>query len=293
MPKTSLYTQQITQHYPNLRIETIAFNQDGQYNDVLIVNDALVFRFAKVAPAIKTLQQEIIIQKSLQNHISLAIPNPIYHNVNTDVVGEAFVGYEMIPGKPLWVENFKSIIDPNKIKKIAAQLAGFLKELHHVSVNEIIPSIKLPQGDTRQEWANLYNRIQSKLFSHMRSNARLQTREHFESFLNNPEIFEFNPVLRHGDFGTGNIIYDPTNTSIQGIIDFGGTQLGDPAIDFAGLYISYGQAFYDQCASVYPLMENALNRVHFYCGTFALQEALFGIEHDDKEAFQSGIADYL
>ncbi|WP_285890123.1 hypothetical protein [Paenibacillus macerans] len=28
----------------------------------------------------------------------------------------------------------------------------------------------------------------------------------------------------------------------------------------------------------------------FYKGTFALQEALFGLEHDDPEAFRSGIA---
>jgi aminoglycoside 2''-phosphotransferase len=33
--------------------------------------------------------------------------------------------------------------------------------------------------------------------------------------------------------------------------------------------------------------------VQFYVGTFALQEALFGIENGDREAFQSGIADYV
>lgn len=32
--------------------------------------------------------------------------------------------------------------------------------------------------------------------------------------------------------------------------------------------------------------------IRFYRGTFALQEALYGIEHDDREAFERGIAGY-
>ena len=39
-------------------------------------------------------------------------------------------------------------------------------------------------------------------------------------------------------------------------------------------------------------MEAALPRVKFALGTFALQEALFGIENGDQEAFEAGIAEY-
>ena len=41
------------------------------------------------------------------------------------------------------------------------------------------------------------------------------------------------------------------------------------------------------------LKQPALPRVRFYCGTFALQEALFGVENDDRQAFQDGIATYV
>ena len=43
MGKVSSYTQQIKRHYPELQVRTATFNQRGQYNDVLIVNNALVF----------------------------------------------------------------------------------------------------------------------------------------------------------------------------------------------------------------------------------------------------------
>jgi len=33
-------------------------------------------------------------------------------------------------------------------------------------------------------------------------------------------------------------------------------------------------------------------RLAFYAGTFALQEALFGIENGDRQAFENGIAAY-
>lgn len=38
-----------------------------------------------------------------------------------------------------------------------------------------------------------------------------------------------------------------------------------------------------------PNIRDMMERVLFYKGTFALQEALFGLEHDDSVAFQSGI----
>jgi len=38
-------------------------------------------------------------------------------------------------------------------------------------------------------------------------------------------------VLRYGDFGTGNILYDPQTLTISGIIDFGFAGLGDGALD--------------------------------------------------------------
>lgn len=290
--KTAAYTQQIQKNYPELRIETATFNQDGQYNDVLIVNDTLVFRFAKVRPAIDTLRHEVAVLRCLQDHLLLSIPHPIYYNIKTDVIGEAFAGYRMIPGRPLWRDEFGTITDPRALRRMATQLAGFLYELHHVPTRSIIP-VDLPCYETDSEWVDLYDRIKASLFPLMRREARKQVADHFEGFFDDPGRYRFRARLRHGDFGTGNIIYDPRHLSIAGIIDFGHVGLGDPACDFAGLHISYGEAFYSQCYSVYPEMEQALDRVHFYRGTFALHEALFGLDNGDRDAFESGMAQYV
>ena len=275
-----------------MKIEQVILNKQGQNNDVLVVNNGFIFRFAKVSVAIQTLKQEMILLRSLQDHISLTIPNPIYHYVETDVVGEAFIGYPILPGKSLWRDLFKTIHDTDTLGKIAAELSTFLYELHHIPTKIIIP-ITPTLHDTRQEWVTMYGRIKENLFNYMRRDSCHKVAQQFEYYLDNPSLYCFEPVLRHGDFGTGNIIYDPVNRSIVGIIDFGSAGLGDPAVDFAGLLSSYGERFYEQCAESYPEMQLAFKRVQFYYGTFALQEALFGIENDDQQAFRNGIAEFI
>jgi aminoglycoside 2''-phosphotransferase len=285
------YTQIINRNYPEIEVVSARVNQDGQYNDVIILNEGLVFRFAKVPDAIKTFQYEVVVLKSLQGWLPLKIPDPIYTQVETDGIGEVFIGYPMINGVSLWQDNYKTITNTSARKRMAFQLAEFLKELHQFSA-ETIP-IQLYGFETRAEWVDMYNRIQLRLYPFMREDTKIEVSTHFESYLDQTEQYGFEACLRHGDFGTGNILYDPVKQEVTGIIDFGGVGLGDPAVDFAGIYISYGSDFYENCCSVYPEMRHALDRVHFYCGTFALQEALFGVENNDDAAFQAGIADYV
>ena len=45
MNKQAFLLQSICSVYPDLRIASVEFNGDGQNNDVLVVNDELIFRF--------------------------------------------------------------------------------------------------------------------------------------------------------------------------------------------------------------------------------------------------------
>jgi aminoglycoside 2''-phosphotransferase len=292
MDPTQSYVDCIQRIYPDLAIDAVHLNQEGQYNHVLVVNDALIFRFAKVPPALQTLRRETAILKSIREHITLAIPDPIYHNLDTSTIGEAFVGYPMIPGKPLWRDLFRMMDNPDILEAVARDLATFLRELHSIPVNEVIP-IHLPTEDGPDGWADMYRCVQDKLFPYMRYDARALVADHFESYLADPQAYAFEPVLRHGDFGTGNLIYDPEARRMAGVIDFGAAGLGDGATDMAGLLASFGEAVLARCASYYPAIEAASPRIRFYYGTFALQEALFGLENGDQEAFASGMETFV
>ncbi len=285
------YVEQIRMFFPELTIRSAEINQDGQYNNVLEINESLIFRFAKVHDAIRTLRREVIILHHLQDRISLPIPNPTYVKIDSKTIGEVFVGYPMIPGIPLWRKNFQKITDSDVRHKMAVQLATFLKELHQVSLNDL--PLEFQTEDKPEDWEKMYSQIQEKLFPYMRVDAKQEISKHFKNFFVNLNRYKFSPKLRHGDFGTGNILFSFESQSIAGVIDFGGVGLGDPAGDFAGLFISFGEEFYQKCYSVYPEMETALERVKFFCGTFALQEALFGFDNNDQDAFQAGMKNYV
>jgi aminoglycoside 2''-phosphotransferase len=288
MNKQDVLLQSIHSAYPDLRIASVEFNGDGQNNNVLVVNDEFIFRFPEYMDALKRLRIETAILTGIQGHVSLPVPAPAFVSIEGRAVGEAFTGYRKLVGEPLWRETFRAIDDDETLQSLASQLGGFLKELHSIPAESI--GCELPVLDTDDKCASLYARIREKLFPYMRPDAREWTERHFETFLNDKEKFAL--VLKHGDFGTSNILLDSQQRTICGVIDFGSSGLGDPAYDLAGLLSSYGEVFVRRCWKVYPEIESFMDRVRFYQGTFALEEALFGVENGDQAAFEHGIAKY-
>lgn len=284
------YLQSIQEDYPDLSIHDVSFNShEGQYNDLLIINDQLIFRFPKFEAGLITLRREVGLLELLQGTLTLAIPRPVYLSRNTKTVGKVYMGYHKIKGDPLWHPRFQSIKDQQVLAKMASQLAAFLRELHAVPVDQL--ELDLPINDLPQEWAKMYAEIRHYLFSKMRPDARDMVARHFETFLDHSEAHPFEPTLRHGDFGSGNILYDQQAQSISGIIDFGFAGLGDPAVDIAAA-MTFGESFFNYYYASYPGMTELVERATFYKGTFAIQEALYGVKHDDQEAFERGIAAY-
>jgi aminoglycoside 2''-phosphotransferase len=291
MKQQELYLKTIRDKYPDFSVDPVISNKHGQNNDILIANNEFIFRFPKYLDGIKQLEIEVAVLSGIQGYITLPIPHITFQNVVMEV-GQAFIGYRMISGEPLRRETFLEIYNEKTIDNLAQQLGGFLKELHTVPVQTAI-KCSLTLSDTYNEWADIYGRIREKCFPYMRPSARKWASDHVETFLNDLHSFQYEPVLKHGDFGTTNILFDRERRVINGIIDFGGAGLGDPAYDFAGILSSYGESFLQRFAVTYPEIESFWNRILFYKGTFALLEALFGVENDDREAFESGIADYV
>jgi aminoglycoside 2''-phosphotransferase len=196
------------------------------------------------------------------------------------------MGYRMIPGEPLLRTVMHTIQDDTALDRMAVQLATFMQELHSLSPEKI--GLSLPLSDTRDEWQNMYQQFRDKLFPFMRVDARKEVAHNFETFLHNPKHFNYTPVLRHGDFGGSNILYDHQRLLITGVIDFSFAGLGDPALDVAAISTS-GDDFFQRIRKAYPEIESMLERAAFYKSTYALQEALYGLRDDDKESFESGI----
>lgn len=276
--------------YPDLRIERMRLNDEGQYNDILIVNDDLIFRFPRHDEGIERLEKERALLDRIRPLLPLPVPEPIYRRLTPRTVGQVFAGYRMLPGEPLWRETVAALTAPAILRLLATQLATFLHALHGIPTEQVADV--LPATDWRDLWVGLEEEIRIALFPHLPVAAQKQIAARFAAFLDNPGNFAFVPTVIHGDFGTGNLLWDAPSGAITAVIDFGSAGIGDAALDVAAL-LTYGEPFVQQGLAAYPAMEAMLPRARFYLTTFLLQEALYGIAHDDPDAVERGLAPYL
>src|SRR5215470_4850803 len=94
MSELDLYLNRIREISPDLAIERASLNREGMLNDVVIVNDAFVFRFAKRDYGFKDLKEEAGVLRLLRKHITLPIPTPFYED-------HEVLAYPLIPGETL------------------------------------------------------------------------------------------------------------------------------------------------------------------------------------------------
>lgn len=281
MKKIDTYEQRILNIFPELSIENISLNDEGLNNDIIVVNEEIVFRFPKHRHAVTKLHTEIKIIESIKNYITLDIPRLFYNS--SDVIG-----YFMIPGVTLR-QDILLELDKTTIQLVADQLANFLKELHSVPVDKVL-NVDIPISDVPDkydDWVDLYKRIQDKVFPYLMLHTREWAKKHFESFLDSKSNFEYESKLIHGDLGCYHILFDRKKNQINGIIDFGTSGLGDPAMDIGSLIYIYGEKFVSKFDKVYPEIYSYLKRARFYAETFELQWALSGIKSKDITWFLS------
>ncbi|OIU73044.1 phosphotransferase family protein [Rossellomorea aquimaris] len=275
----------IKEKIPNFIIHNYYKNEQGQNNVVLIINDEWVFRFPKYKGGIEQLKKETVILESVSTKLSIPVPKPEFQSFHSEEPGQVFTAYRLLPGSPLWRENIINIEEPWR-QQAAGDLAVFLKELHSIPADTILSPAQ--QNSVVEEMEDLYKRLETKVFPFMKQEAVEETEKRFTAYFSSFQSAEASIV--HGDFGCSNILWDKGRVS--GIIDFGGAGIGDPAYDVAGILASYGEEFLNMMIPHYPEIISFQERVHFYKSTFALQEALFGVENGDRQAFENGLAGY-
>jgi aminoglycoside 2''-phosphotransferase len=271
----------------------------GQNNDVVTIRTVpagaeLVFRFPRHTGAVEELAREVTLLQSLRGRLPLPIPDPLYVDLRTLDPGQVLMGYRKLPGEPLprLEEGAIFLTGEYPQRRIADELGDFLVALHAVPLEDFDPP--LYTSNERATWERMYADVRSKLFSAMRPDARQEVSVHFESYLDDSSSASWEPALIHGDFGPSNILYDERTEALSGVIDWSSAGIGDPATDLAALIgpVSFGESFAEVLASAYPPLASELPRARFYLGTFALQDALFGLDTGDARAYEAGISQY-
>ena len=118
----------------------------------------------------------------------------------------------------------------------------------------------------------------------------------WEGFLDNDDNFRFAPVVVHHDLsGDDHILCEPERAKITGIIDWGDVAIGDPAIDFTGLYWDCGEEFTNQVLAKYggTVDQTFWERTVFYYKIGAFHEIEYGQLINDDVHIKNGLKSLL
>lgn len=260
---------------------------EGQFNTVVLVNDTWVFRFPKSPAAADHLAREARLLRALAGRLPLPIPRPVYVDESTDLE-QAYMGYRMLPGVPVAREAVAALQE-GPLRDLADRLSEFMLALHDTPP-ALLGADEAPQ-DQRADWASLYEGVREQLYGYMRPEARDRVTQMFTEFLDAPTTFVWRPVVRHGDLGGANLLWDLASHRLTGAIDFASCGMGDPATDLAAVS-TLGERLRDLVIERYGFDAGAVRRAAFYRDTFALQEAYFGLRDGDAASVESGLADF-
>jgi aminoglycoside 2''-phosphotransferase len=269
--KAELLRQRVQGIMPDLEIRQFEVNQEGLINDVVIINHTFVFRFAKTENNPGLLDGENKILDLIRPRIGVEIPTPVFRSTTCMV-------YPFLDGKPLRKEIIGGLNEIDQAS-LAEQLGNFLYRLHSTDISNLdwkIPPTLAPV--TWEKWVDIRQRVEEKVYPLLLPHQIIWAENLFNSVLENPAFFEYEPALIHGDLASYHLLFDDQKNRITGVIDFGVAGVGDPASDIGSLINIYGESFVTRMRSSYAGLEKYLPRARFYAQSIELQWVLLGIE---------------
>ncbi|MEZ4869410.1 MAG: phosphotransferase [Caldilineaceae bacterium] len=273
------YLPRIQALCPDLAIETVVLNTDGLANEVVIINETLVFRFTTGEYSRRALAGEVSVLTLIRPHITLPMPDPFH-------VSDDLMAYSLLPGAALTRQVWEAL-DEQDQQVVADQLATFLRQLHATPGDATIPTTVAPCRYADQ--AGIYARVKEKVYPLLLKHQIAWAEALYASVLDDPTIFDYTPQLIHGDLACYHILFDPTTRRLAGIIDFGVAGLGDPALDLGCLYQYYGAGFVNRLYDAYPTARTFAKRTQFYAQAGELAWVLQGLESGEPFWFTAHI----
>jgi aminoglycoside 2''-phosphotransferase len=244
-------------------------------NDIVIVNNEWVFRFAKDEWAKRSLLNEASILSLVHAFVSVGVPLFGYQE-------EDLVVYRLILGEPLQRNDILQLEEPLQ-NYLAEQIGMFLHQLHSIP-HQVLEQEGIPFSDavrSRNDWLALYHDVEEELFPLLMTQAKDWIRRHFAPVLEDKLSFDYEPTMIHGDLAAYHLLFHRKMHRLTGVIDFGTAGRGDPATDFALIIAAFGESFLRRMAPFYPQMSKALDRARFWAGTLELQWVLSGLRSHD------------
>ena len=272
----------ITTAFQGFRGAHVELLGEGWDFQVFEVDEGWLFRFPKRESGIAKLNTEYKLLPSLGEWVSLPVPNYEYFRESHESSSRPFAGYRKLPG---FAGDASKMVDQHGI---AQQLGIFLSRLHTYPVAKARVAGVPEKRDLVVFWRNR-SLEQLRKLDGLNVNMDL-----LRSYLENdtPMSFEGSVCLVHNDLWAEHILVNSRSGGVSGIIDWGDTAIGDPAIDFACLYTWYGESWLENVLVHYTekLDADVISRSRYLATCLAIHNITLGRVQGQIQWVEAGYA---
>jgi aminoglycoside 2''-phosphotransferase len=246
---------------------------DGIQNLVLVIDAELIARVPRDIGGRRALTEERHLLAHLTDHVSAPLPKPIAWT-------EEFAVHRMLPGEPI-TRRALARFGRLDCDRLIDEVAQFLAELHSAPLGEgVRPS---PATKSKAAWLDLRDRATETLSPLLWRHQREWLDDLFRPVLDGKLSFEFEPATIHGDLASYHLLHDPVTARLTGILDFGVSGRGDPAVDLACLLSAWGEGWATGLARGYPELADVADRARFVAAALPVEWAVIGLEQNKPD----------
>ena len=279
--------QILEQTFPQIRIHNLSVIQSGWDTLVLVVNDRYIFRFPRRPELEAQLEKEMGLLPLLTQVLPVPVPQVEFACRKSAGEAHTLMGYPKIPG--IGLDAIATVSD-----EVVGQVGEFLTALHRMpgkQFQSVVGGSTSPE-EWRRKYQDMYAWAKDLAFPYLSKPDELAASLLWEVYLSDADNFSFRPKLIHGDLGPEHILCQPDVSAVCGVIDWGDARLGDPALDFAGLFSLDGEELVDRTLSFYqePVDETFRRRVRFYYTIMPFYEIRYALTIEDEAHLKHAIA---
>lgn len=260
---------------------------EGWNSNTYLVNDEYVFRFPKEEDGSTDLKKEIKVLPKLKEIVSLKIPDFKYIGKQKNVL--RFVGYKIIKGKILNNEEFSLL--PNEVKnKIAEQISKFMNEINSFSI-DCARELGVFENNFYEDYTETFEVFKEKVFPVIDNKLQKYITMKFKKYIDDSDNFKYISKLIHADLSLNHLMYNQIEEKIEGIIDFGDIQIGDPDFEYIYLLDDCGIEFTKKVMQLRneKNIEVKLKKISFFLTVDKVGIILEGIRIANKKMIEDGI----
>lgn len=272
----------VAAQFPSLQPVHATYLGEGWDNQSYVINERWVFRFPKRREYDALIATEAAALTDLAPSLPVPAPLPTFMGEPCEQFPYRFWGYSMLHGTPACDFNF----DTTCCDTIVRQYAETFSVVHAFDVPEAKRLGVRPVSSDESVSAH----YKYALNSHENDRYALGSlpdpvRRGCVAFLEGdsplPDGYAGPPCFCHGDLLPEHVLIDGDPPQISGIIDWADMLIGDPAMDFVGLWLMLGDAAVREALDLYRLPVDAgmLDRIRVRGRCCALGEWQVSVEH--------------